>query len=107
MAKVQLSEPFIDNTHRFDELADIWETETRCLSSATQIVLHPAYQQIIGMGPAVLPLILRRLRDSPQHWFWALRAITGEDPIEPQDVGKVSAMTDAWLHWARARAIVE
>lgn len=43
--------------------------------------MHPAYQQIIGMGEKALPLILRDLRDRPTgHWFWALNAITGEEP---------------------------
>jgi hypothetical protein len=32
------------------------------------------------MGRDVVPLILADLRKEPYQWFWALRAITGEDP---------------------------
>lgn len=45
---------------RFDTLADEWAEATRFQSSSTEIAIHPAYQQIIGMGPAVLPLIRGR-----------------------------------------------
>ena len=88
---------------RFDELADEWVQETRFQSSATEIAIHPAYQQIIGMGPAVLPLILDRLAQRTEHWFWALAAISGEDPVDPMDAGQVEAMAESWLRWGRSR----
>ena len=55
-------------------------------------------------GPAVLPLLLRELQERPDHWFWALRAITGEDPVATEDRGKLDAMTAAWLRWAEKHA---
>ena len=91
---------------RFDELAAEWARETRFQSSTTEIAIHPAYQRIIGMGPAALPFILDRLSQRTEHWFWALGAITGEDPVEPADAGKVEAMTDAWLRWGRSRGLI-
>ena len=87
---------------RFNKLATEWQEETQYLSSTTQIVLHPAYQQIIGLGPAALPLIFQRLGDAPQHWAWALRAITGEDPTSTDDLGNMRAIREAWLGWARS-----
>ena len=60
----------------FRELADQWYRETRYLSSITRTVTHLAYQNIIGMGPAALPLILRELEERGGHWLWALNAIT-------------------------------
>ena len=65
--------------------------------------MHPAYQQIIGMGEAALTMILEQLGESPGHWFWALRAISGEDPTQPEDRGKLPAMAAAWLRWGEAR----
>ena len=62
----------------FFELANRWRDETALLSSVTRTAMHPAYQRIIGMGPAAVPLILRELEQRPDHWFWALTAITGE-----------------------------
>src|SRR5438270_5309892 len=87
----------------FLELAEQWRRETAVLSSVSKKALHPAYQRIIGMGPAAIPLILRELQRSPGHWFWALTAITGEDPIRPEDAGDVQKMTEAWLDFGRAK----
>ncbi|MBI1851775.1 MAG: hypothetical protein HYR85_15650 [Planctomycetes bacterium] len=86
---------------QFDALAEWWRAETRHLSSVTQMVTHPAYQRIIGKGQVVVPILLRELRKRPDHWFWALKAITGEDPVRPEDRGKLPAMANAWLEWGR------
>ena len=47
---------------KFQELVEIWRRETMFLSFMQQRALHPAYQRIIGMGPAVLPRTQRRFR---------------------------------------------
>jgi hypothetical protein len=87
----------------FAELASTWRSETGHLSSITQKAIHPAYQRIIGMGERALPLILRELQARRGHWFWALHAITGEDPVPPEDAGDVDKMRDAWLELGRIR----
>jgi hypothetical protein len=87
----------------FARLVEQWREETAVFSSITQKVLHPAYQRIIGLGPAALPLIFRELERRPAHWFWALRAITGEDPVRPEDAGDLGKMAHAWLNFARER----
>ena len=63
----------------------------------SDIVLNPAYQQIVGMGTPAIPLLLQDLKEQPDHWFWALRSITGENPISPADRGRLPKMTEAWL----------
>jgi hypothetical protein len=88
----------------FDELADTWEAETAFVSVVMKKVLHPSYQRIIGLGPAAVPLILERLEQRPQHWFWALEAITGDDPADGAD--STLSATDAWLDWGRERGLV-
>jgi hypothetical protein len=88
---------------QFDQLANAWREQTRYLSSTHEIVLHPAYQRIIGMGPDALRFIFRELETSPDHWFWALSAIAGEDPVPPEDKGDLRAMAHHWLQWARRR----
>ena len=88
---------------RFLTLVATWRRECGMLSSTTQKAVHPAYQQIIGMGQDALPLIFRELDSTPGHWFWALRAITGQDPVPPEHVGEIPQMTDAWLRWGRER----
>ena len=84
---------------RFFILKAKWENETAMFSSVTEIVMHPSYQQIIGMGPIVIPLILSELQKKTGHWFWALKSITGEDPVLPEQRGRVQEMTKAWLRW--------
>ena len=91
----------------FRQLAERWREETQFLSSTTAICTHPAYQRIIGLGPRVIPLILAELAREPGQWFWALRALTGENPVPPDDQGRVQAMADAWLAWGRQNGWVE
>jgi hypothetical protein len=85
---------------RFRELTARWHKDTVFLSSTSDIATHPAYQQVIGMGQAALPFIFTELRNKPGHWFWALRSITGEDPVPAQARGNLAQMTAAWLRWA-------
>ncbi len=67
---------------------------------------HPAYRQIVGLGPAVLPLLLRDLAESRRFWFPALNAITGENPISEDAAGDVEQMIDAWTEWGRNRRLI-
>jgi hypothetical protein len=88
----------------FENLADQWETETALESIVARKAMHPAYQRIIGMGSSVVPLILRRLQREPRQWFWALTAITGDDPAAGHTT--VEGASAAWLQWGRERGLV-
>ena len=66
MSTTQVATPIRE---RFDELKDDWKSKTRHLSNTAQISLVFSYQQIIGMGPAVVPLILAELEREPDHWL--------------------------------------
>jgi len=83
----------------FNALAEQWRSDTILLSSVEKMAMHPAYQRIIGMGPKAVPLILRDLQAHPDHWFWALHAITGEDPVQPGD--NFDRAVQAWLEWGK------
>lgn len=87
--------------HRFYALTEKWKKDTSLLSSTTEICMHPCYQQIIGLGPNVVPFILRELEREPGHWFWALKSITGEDPVRPSNRGRVREMAKDWLTWGK------
>ena len=91
---------------KFQELAQHWRAETAHLSSVTKQVMHPSYQRIIGLGPAVLSILLREVRQQSGYWFWALNAITGEDPVQPDDLGNVPKMSEAWLTWGRDHKLI-
>ena len=86
---------------RFRQLADQWEKDTEYQSNFHQMASHPAYQEIISMGSAVVRLILERLEQWGGRWFSALRAITAADPVSPKDRGNATAMTAAWLEWGK------
>jgi len=100
-ARHATSESQVEQT--FQRLAREWREETAHHSSMTKWVMHPKYQSIIGLGPSVVPVLLRELRYNPDHWFWALQAITGEDPTRPEDAGDLQKMTEAWLKWAEEK----
>ena len=87
---------------KFQDLASRWRRETALRSSVTAIAMHPAYQQIIGLGEPALPLIFQELRREPDHWFWALGAITGENPVPDDHAGDLEAMAEDWLSWGDA-----
>ncbi|WP_414513389.1 hypothetical protein [Nostoc sp. PCC 9305] len=86
----------------FSELAEQWRRETGMLSVASKISMHPAYQRIIGMGQPVVPLIMRELEREPDHWFWALSAITGANPVKAEQRGRLQQMAVAWIEWGKA-----
>ncbi len=88
-------------TQKFNQLAAAWRRETALKSSVTAIAMHPAYQQIIGMGEQALPLIFHQLQTEPDHWFWALQAITGENPVPDENAGDLEAMAKDWLDWGK------
>jgi hypothetical protein len=90
----------------FRELAAKWKEDTQFQSSPTLIAMHPSYQRIIGMGRQVLPFILHDLEATNAPWFWALKAITGEEPVRPEDRGYIDRMTRAWIAWGIRKNLV-
>jgi hypothetical protein len=98
--------PFVTDAGRFQQLVEQWRAERGATSSFTDMVLCSAYQKIIGMGERAIPLIIRQLEleaDDPDHWGWALYAITGEDPVPPEAAGDTVQIAQAWLAWGRAQ----
>jgi hypothetical protein len=104
--------PVIDTPERaalaeqFETLASQWKAETALLSSTSAMVTHPAYRAIIALGPGVVPFFLRDLEREPAHWFEALKALTGEDPVSREQRGNIPAMAAAWLAWGRKRGLI-
>lgn len=90
-----------DVRDKFSRLANEWRTQSRFMSSSTDMMLVPAYQHIIGMGWGAVPLMLRELQEQsdPDHWFAALEAITEAAPVPEEQWGNIKAMADAWVEW--------
>jgi hypothetical protein len=93
-----------DEMLAFERLADQWEADTAFESLVTTKAMHPAYQRIIGMGEAAVPFVLARLQREPGQWFWALTAMTGQDPAQGEDT--LEGARAAWLRWGSERNMV-
>jgi hypothetical protein len=92
-------------SERFQRLVVQWKVQSRFLSNSAQMDILKPYQQIIGMGPPVVALILDELRREPDQWFWALESITEQDPVPPEARGKVQLMAQAWVRWGEQQGI--
>ena len=86
---------------KFRRLAATWLSETAYVSSSSDLVAHPAFQEIVGMGRAAIPFVLRELENRTGHWHRALRRITGVDPVPLVDRGSIDQAAEAWLRWGK------
>jgi len=86
---------------KFHRLADQWISQTEHMSSIKKACMHTSYQRIIGMGSQVIPYLLQELNQNPNHWFWALNAITEEDPAQSED--SFDGAVSAWLKWGKEK----
>ncbi len=79
-----------------------WRDETAYVSSSSDLTGHPAYQDLIALGPPALPFLFRDLEQTRDgHLSRALAAITAARPVPAEDRGQVRKVADAWLRWAR------
>ena len=87
---------------QFQDFANEWKTKRGSTSSITQMSVLEPYQKIIGLGEDAVPFILAQLKsegDEPDQWFWALKMITGANPVLPEQQGDFRAMAKAWITW--------
>jgi hypothetical protein len=94
----------------FREQVERWKNETGNSSSMTKTLAHPSYLRIIGLakdstGHELERLLLRELESDPDHWFAALSAVSGEDPVRAAD--DFDEAVTAWLDWGREKGIIE
>jgi len=93
--------------NRFNELVNKWQEETGGQSSLSRITGNRHYLRIIAeFGEAAIPLILKRLETTPEPWFVALRAITGDYQVGSQYSGNFRKMADAWIEWGKQREYI-
>jgi hypothetical protein len=88
---------------KFIRLRDEWKQKRGPYSSSAKLAQHPAYLKIIGIGPEIVPLLLRELESDPDMWFVALRSLTEADPVTDEMRGNVKAMAAAWLKWGKGQ----
>jgi hypothetical protein len=79
-----------------------WREETAYLSSSTAITAHPAYLDLIALGPVALPFLFRDLEQTGDgHLSKALTMVTGAHPIATEERGQIRKIAESWLRWAR------
>lgn len=87
----------------FRRLAEEWKASHGPRSTLKSMTEHPAYRAIIGLGGPAVALLLEELARDPHWWFGALKAITGANPVRPEDRGNLKKMAGAWIQWGRSR----
>ena len=92
----------------FAYLRDAWRKERGPSSWVEEMTACPSYIQIMHMGPRVVPCIIEQLRregDNPDHWYVALEALTGVDPVPESAYGDATKIAQAWLEWANEEGL--
>lgn len=96
-----------DVRSRFQRLSRDWKEQSRYLSNTAQMSMLKPYQRIVGMGWPVVPFILAELQHEPDQWFWALEAITEQNPVPSEAAGRVSQMAQAWIDWEKSQGFTQ
>lgn len=96
----------INTIEHFYNLAQTWRDQTRITPTVREMVSNPLYLEIIAMGKQILPAIFQELKKEPDHWFPALKAITGIDPVPKEHRGKVALMSEDWLIWGNDNGFI-
>jgi hypothetical protein len=92
----------------FQSLCRAWRRERGVTSSIDEMAMCPSYQHIIGLGERAVPMILKQLsleEGDPDHWDWALSAISRANPVPDEDRGDTRKMAQAWFRCARGRYV--
>jgi hypothetical protein len=96
-----------DLERKFNLLAEQWRQKTMFMSRAADITSDFTYYQIVGLGRSIIPLILRQVQRGEGHWFLALRALTGENPVAAEDAGHLAKMAQSWINWGRRYSLLK
>jgi hypothetical protein len=91
----------------FRRLAEWWNRETAFLSDLNKMFEHPAYRQIVALGPPVIPILLHEMQVNRDWWVGALHELTGANPGPPEHVGRLKDMAADWVAWGRENGYIE
>ena len=97
--------PDLKTRRLFSRLVSQWKSDTTFSSSVHQVAMHPAYQSMMCLGEAVVPLILGAMsEDRSSSWFWALQAIARKDAAA--GTSTVEAAIEGWLQWGHEHSFI-
>ncbi len=91
---------------KFKEFTKAWKKETGGMSSPSSIWMNRNYQKIIGLGPEVIPLILKELAREHDDWFYALEMLVDDkDNPVTEEMGFNDSVA-AWLKWGKDSSLI-
>jgi hypothetical protein len=87
---------------QFQALANAWTQHCQRVRFSSQLehyLDHPAYHQLVALGPPAIPFIMERYQADPLPWGFVLQAITGIPMIaDPNDFSPAEVKQN-WLRW--------
>jgi len=81
----------------------LWRFHTMFASSVEVAISHPSFREIVGMGEKVVPLIISEISGKPDLLIIALQLITGADPVQERNRGRMAEMASDWIDWFRRK----
>ena len=103
--RLRFRRPDHETDLRFRRLCHSWKRSTWNYPPTEMRLMHPDYQQIIGLGAPVVGRILEELQSEVDDWFWALNAIVGVDHGEGATNPEEAAAL--WIGWGRNQGLVD
>lgn len=94
------------NRREFRQLADNWYRDRPKGADIADLCMHQAYLSVIAMGERAVHPILCELQRKPEHWFWALNVITKQNPVKPENEGKIRQMSADWIAWGKINGYI-
>lgn len=85
-----------------------WFEDTQWQSSIASMCAHHQFNNLVGMGEPILPLILEKMAagDLHVHWFPLLKTISREDPVPLHARGFITEMANSWLSWGKQKNLI-
>jgi len=85
----------------FEQVFARYRAQTMCCSVTRQMRRQPAWQEMIDLGPKIVPFLLTALGGDEYGISTQilLRDLTGEDPATSP--GKVKKSAEDWRRWGR------
>jgi len=93
----------------FDSLSAKIKSEMMFSSTLGTLESSASNRALIQLGPGVVPLLLKELKESPLDpfpWFDTLTKITGQDPTIDEPRGNWRAMAEAWIAWGQSNGVL-
>jgi hypothetical protein len=88
---------------KFQAEAEEWARHCRGVSLSSDLsdyCNHPAYRELVGLGPAAVPLIMERYPGDPLlPWELVLQEITGVRMVEDFGAYDPSEARRRWERW--------